>query len=384
MMIPTRMLPLVLKQIVRHRTRTLLTVGGVALAMFLFCCVQGLQNGVAAATERSAADTRLVVYRQSRFCPFASRLPERYLSTIESIPGVASAVPIKIVVNNCRASLDVVTFRGVPQHAVDTILARLHLLDGSIEAFRARSDAALVGASLASRRGLKVGDRFDAAGVTVSVAGIVASEEAQDRNVAYVDLAFLQQAAGRGGLGVVTQFNVTVDDPKRLEEVAKSIDEAFRHDADPTTTRSEKAFVAAAARDIVEIARFTRWLAAGCLLAVLALVGNAIVLSVQDRIAEHAVLQTLGFRGATIAWLVIAEGIVLGVAGGVVGGAAALVVLRWGGWAMSVEGISVELAGDTLAVALGIAAAALLGALAGLVPAWRAGRREIAECFRAV
>ena len=164
---------------------------------------------------------------------------------------------------------------------------------------------------------------------------------------------------------------------------AKSIDEAFRHDADPTTTRSEKAFVAAAARDIVEIARFTRWLAAGCLLAVLALVGNAIVLSVQDRIAEHAVLQTLGFRGATIAWLVIAEGIVLGVAGGVVGGAAALVVLRWGGWAMSVEGISVELAGDTLAVALGIAAAALLGALAGLVPAWRAGRREIAECFRA-
>jgi ABC-type lipoprotein release transport system permease subunit len=35
-------------------------------------------------------------------------------------------------------------------------------------------------------------------------------------------------------------------------------------------------------------------------------------------------------------------------------------------------------------IALGAATAAGVGVLAGLAPAWRAGRQEIARCFRAV
>ena len=64
----------------RHRTRTLLTLLGVAVAMFLFCGVQAMQAGVRQATEATARDTTLVVYRQNRFCPATSRLPEHYLS----------------------------------------------------------------------------------------------------------------------------------------------------------------------------------------------------------------------------------------------------------------------------------------------------------------
>ena len=61
--------PLILKQVVRQRTRTLLTVGGVAVAMFLFVAVQAMQAGVRRATQTTARDTTLVVYRQNKFCP---------------------------------------------------------------------------------------------------------------------------------------------------------------------------------------------------------------------------------------------------------------------------------------------------------------------------
>jgi hypothetical protein len=44
------MWPVVLKQVWRHRTRSLLTVSGVAVAMFLFVAVQALQEGVHEAT----------------------------------------------------------------------------------------------------------------------------------------------------------------------------------------------------------------------------------------------------------------------------------------------------------------------------------------------
>ena len=113
-MIAPRFIPVVLKQLWRHRTRSLLTVCGVTVAMFLFIAVQALQKGVHDATSISAADQTLVVYRENRFCPATSRLPEHYADRIAKVPGVAEVIPMKIVVNNCRAALDVITYRGVP------------------------------------------------------------------------------------------------------------------------------------------------------------------------------------------------------------------------------------------------------------------------------
>ena len=80
-----RFIPLILKQVVRNPTRSLLTMAGVAVAMFLFCTVRSMQRGVAEATRVSAADTTLVVYRENRYCPFTSRLPQHYQRRIESI-----------------------------------------------------------------------------------------------------------------------------------------------------------------------------------------------------------------------------------------------------------------------------------------------------------
>lgn len=383
-MIGPRLSPYVVRQALRRPTRTILTLSSVCVAMFLFVVVQALQHGVAAATRQTASDTTLVVFRENRFCPSTSRLPERYEREIARIDGVESVVPLKIVVNNCGASLDVVTFRGVPEESVGAVARDWSFLDGSLDAWRARSDAAIVGERLAERRRLRVGQSFDAAGVTVVVAAIVRSGSAQDQNVAYTHMAFLQRAATRGGVGEVTQFEVRVTDPSRLEEVGAKIDDLFRTDAAPTTTRPEKAFVAQAGADIVEIVRFTRLLGWACLAAVLALVTNAIVLSVRDRIKEHAVLQTLGFRGALIGRMVIAEGALLGLCGGVIGATAAYLFVRFGRFSLSNEGLSINVATDLTAVVIGVIVSAGVGALAGLTPAIQASRRPIAECFRAV
>ena len=387
-MIAPKFMPVVFKQLWRHRVRSVLTLSGVAIAMFLFIAVQTLQEGVRQSTQAAAGDTTLVVYRENRFCPAASRLPQFYVDRIEKIPGVVSAVPVKIVVNNCRASLDVVTFRGVPREDLagpKGWASKWQLIAGSVAEWEKRSDSALVGETLAARRGFKVGESFDASGVTVTVAGIIRSAEAQDQNVAYVHLDFLQQAAGKGGgLGSVTQFTVRVDDPAKMEQVAEAIDAEFRTEAEPTMTSPEKAFVAQAGADIVEIVKFTQWLGWGCLAAVLALVANAIVLSVQDRIKEHAVLQTLGFRSGLIARLIVSEGMLIGLLGGAFGTGIALSVVHFGNFTLSQEGLSIGVSASWSVLAWGLIISAGVGIVAGLVPAWRAGRREIASCFRAV
>ncbi|MFI4859231.1 MAG: ABC transporter permease [Phycisphaerales bacterium JB063] len=383
-MIGLKYWPFVLKQVLRHRVRTLLTIAGVATAMYLFVAIQAMQQGVAEATQASAADTTLVVYREDRFCPFTSRLPEYYLPQIERIEGVTSAVPVRVVVNNCRASLDVVTFRGVPnERFADTIGRDADITSGDLAGWQRRSDAALLGETLAARRGLKVGDQFDAAGITAYVAGIIKSDQPQDQNVAYVHLDYLQQQTDKK-LGTVTQFNVKVDDPAHLERVSNEIDALFGSAEQPTTTRSEKAFVAQVAGDMIELIGFTRYLGWGCLIAVLALVGNAIVLSVQDRIKEHAILQTLGFSGSLIGRLIVTEAVVLGVLGGVVGAAGALITIRLTRVSFSVDGLSIPIHADAMLLGMGLLIAVCLGITAGMVPAIQAARRPIATCFRAV
>ncbi len=380
-----KFLTLVFKRLLRTPVRTSLIGAGVAVAMFLFCMVEAMRIGVEQATRVTADDTVLVVYRENRYCPFTSRLPQYYQPRIEAIPGVVRAIPMKIEVSNCRASLDVVTFRGVQEEAfVEHYAPDFEVVDGSIEDWRRRTDAALVGESLAKRRGLRVGDRFSAANVTVSVAGIFRSSEPQDQNVAYTHLSFIQESSQRGGTGgVVTQFNVKVDSPQRLESVSEAIDEEFSRESEPTSTRPEKAFVAHAAGDILEIVRFASWLGWGSLAAVFALVANAIILSVQDRIREHAIFQTLGYAPRHIVALILLEGTVLGVAGGGVGALAAFLVTRQR-FSLTMEGLNLEVVSDPRLIATGLGLSVLLGLLAGLAPAVRASRREIAESFRAV
>jgi putative ABC transport system permease protein len=80
----------VLKQVVRHRVRSLLTDRRHRDAMFLFTAVQAMNEGVTRATTATANDTTLVVYREDRYCPATSQLPQDYQRRIEAVDGVVA------------------------------------------------------------------------------------------------------------------------------------------------------------------------------------------------------------------------------------------------------------------------------------------------------
>ncbi|NCC51095.1 MAG: FtsX-like permease family protein [Spartobacteria bacterium] len=369
------------KQLVRHRTRTLLTLLGVSCGMFLFTTVRAMQSTLDSATRIGAADTTLVVYRENRFCPETSRLPEYYADEMRGLPGVREVIPVKITVNNCGASLDVVVFRGVPPQTLLRYAPDIVLLDGSYETWQQTDDGALIGRLFAEKRGLRVGDAFEGAGVRVIVCGIIESPHAQDNQVAYVHLPFLQLASKRG-LGIVTQFNVRVDAIEQLESVASAIDERFRHEADPTYTQPEKAFFAQAAGEMIDLVSFTRWIGYASVLAVLGLIGNAIMLIVRGRVRENAILQTLGYPPVAILYLVLSEGAWLGAAGGGIGVGLVALFLNWRKPTFGNEGQIVALLPDAPTLVIGLALALALGLLASLWPALVASQKPIVESLR--
>src|SRR5262249_33086161 len=112
--------PYVLKSLWRNRTRTALTVSGAAVALFVFTFVGAVQEGLAGLTKGAEAERTLVVFQANRFCPSTSKLPQDYDRKIARLVGVADVVPIKVFTNNCRASLDVVVFNGLPAGKLKT------------------------------------------------------------------------------------------------------------------------------------------------------------------------------------------------------------------------------------------------------------------------
>ena len=370
------------KYVVRNRTRSILTVFGVATGMFLFGTIETMQDSLKNATEITANDTTLVVYRENRYCPSTSRLPEYYKDEIKKIKGVESVIPVQIVVNNCGTSLDVVVFRGIPADRINAISKNIEVLNGSVNEWLTREDGALIGANLAQRRRLDVGDSFDAAGVTVVVSGIIRSaESSQDDNVAYVHLPFLQKAS-RVGLGTVTQFLVKVSDSSLLNSVSRQIDNRFKTESEPTDTTPEKAFFASTAKELIELIGFSRWIGIASVFAVIGLIANTILIAVRSKISEHAILKTIGYSQLSISWLIISEAIILSVAGGIGGIGGASIFLHLQKITIGNEGLALAFIPSFSVWLKGFSLSLLLGIVAGVYPAWLAGRQSIASNLR--
>jgi putative ABC transport system permease protein len=377
-----RFLPYVLKSIWRNRTRTLLTISGAAVALIVFSVVGAVQHGLDELTRGDRSERLLIVFQANRFCPFTSKLPEDYASRIGRLPGVREVVPIQVFMNNCRASLDVVVFHGIPPEKLHSA-RELNLVSGSWDEFQKHRDAALVGQAVARRRGLSVGQRFSIGELTVTVAGIFQAAPAEE-NFVYTQLEFLQRTRSLHAVGTVTQFEVRLTDDANADAVARAIDDTFRGGQVVTDTRPRGVFEANAVGDLVDLVGFANYLAYACVGLVLALVATTTVMAVQDRIREHALLQTLGFTSSRIFSLVLIESLIVSLAGGLLGVGLALGFLSFSGLAVSTEGVTIAFLPSWSLLITGLIVSAVVGLLAGAIPAWQAGRAEIVTSLRQV
>jgi putative ABC transport system permease protein len=366
-------LPYAARTALRARMRSLLTLLGASLAMALFAFVRTVDDGVGALAARSQQPV-LVVFQDSRFCPLTSELPLRYEREIAAVPGVAAVLPTLVFVNACRSNLDLVTLHGVEPGGLER-LYDLEVLGGSVADWQARSDGALVGERLAQRRKLAVGARVRLGDVDVYVSGIVRCDFAGVANLAFVHLD--QLALARKRQGAATEFLVKVAPDADAEQVARRIDEHFRTDQARTDTKSMQAFVAAAVAEVAQVVSFARWLGYLAVVVIALVLANTVHISAESRTGEMAVLETVGMTKGRLLSLVAAEGIALGLLGGVIGTAIVVTLLRVFPVTLGVEGWGIDLAPSLHTVWQSLLVALLIAVLASLPPAFAVARRPL-------
>jgi putative ABC transport system permease protein len=376
-----KFLPLIVKTLWRHRSRTILTVSGSGVALFLFCIVGSLQEGMNDLTRRQEGKQSLVMFQANKFCPATSHLPEDYEFKIRELDGIREVVPIQVFTNNCRASLDVIVFYGVPPEKL-RVARDFGLLTGSWSDFETHQDAAVVGRAVAARRGIDVGDKFSIGDLTVQVAGIFSSDDPAEENYIYSHLEFLQRGKSVNLVGTVTQHEILLN--PGVDPVAKGqeIDELFRGGPVESDTRPKGVFQAESLGDLTQLISLAHYLGYACVGLVLALVATTTVMSVQDRVQEHAVLQTLGFTGLRVFRLVLSESVILSIAGGLLGVGAAMLVLQMSHLSLGAEAVTIAFQPSWRLAAIGFVVSIVVGILAGVAPGWHAARTAIVPALR--
>lgn len=376
-----KLLPYTLKTLWRHRSRTILTVSGSAVALFVFCFVGAVQEGMNDLQRRQAAKGSLIAFQANKFCPATSHLPQDYDQQIARLDGVREVVPVQVFTNNCRASLDVVVFYGVPPEKLRT--ARdFELLSGDWSEFEQHQDAAVVGRAVANRRGITVGDKFSIGELSVNVAGIFKSDDPAEENYIYSHLEFLQRGKGMNLVGTVTQLEILLNEGVDPLAKCEEIDEMFRGGPVETDTRPKGVFQANSLGDLTQLIGMAHYLGYACVGLVLSLVATTTVMSVEDRIKEHAVLQTIGFSGPRVFQLVMTESVLLSIAGGIIGVGAATIVLKLSSLSIGAEAVTIAFTPSIRLAVTGLIVSSIAGILAGIAPAFHAARTEIVPALR--
>lgn len=377
-----KFLPYILKTLWRHRSRTILTVSGSAVALFVFCFVGAVQQGMNDLQQRQESKQSLIMFQANKFCPATSHLPQDYESKIKRLDGIREVVPIQVFTNNCRASLDVIVFYGVPPKKLRAA-RNFELSSGNWSDFEEHQDSAVVGRAVASRRGLKAGDKFSIGTITVQVAGVFTSKDPAEENYIYSHLDFLQRGKGEDQVGTVTQHEILLESGVDVAAKGEEIDSLFRGGPVQTDTRPKGVFQAKSLGDLTQLIGLAHYLGYACVGLVLALVATTTVMSVQDRIKEHAVLQTLGFTGQRVFGLVLSESTLLSLAGGMLGVTVAMLVLQLSHLSVGAEAVTIAFRPSWSLAATGVLVSGIVGVLAGLAPGWHAARTQIVTALRA-
>lgn len=247
--------------------------------------------------------------------------------------------------------------------------------------FRPGVQELMVGAGAAQQfEGLEVGRTLRFRGSTWTVVGHFSSGDAYDSEL-WTDVGTLQGAWDRSGVSSVL---AQVGAASRIESMKARLTADPQLDVD---VRSQRDFFSGQSSQLNATIGILAAIVA-VIMAIGATFGalNTMYSAVSARTREIGTLRALGFGAAPVVASVMAEALLLSLAGGVLG--AAIAYAAFNGYAVSTLGggftqVAFEFAVTPALVLLGVGLALGIGFIGGLAPGIRAARIPVTEALRA-
>ena len=353
----------------RQWTRTLLTVVSVGVAIMGIVLLEALTDGlvvqVAALTFKNEVDLAAM---EAEASIDLSTIDERVVKRISALPGVKRAEGF---LTGYAATEDLPFFIIFGYHPAGQGIRHFQIVEG--EGLSANRQI-IIGRVAAENLKKEVGETIRIFNTPFRVAGIYETGVPFEDGGGVIRLRDAQMLFNQPRK--VSFIGLKVEDPDRVEEVRRRIEEAF-----PEVFVSMAADFAEGAVDI-KVTRSMTW-AITVLAIVVSAVGmtNTMVMSVFERTREIGVLRALGWRKSRVLGMILRESVVLSLASaliGVVGGVAVGQALN----ALPLVAGFIRLIFSPALLARALMIALVLGAVGGLYPAWHASRLQPLEALR--
>jgi len=373
-----------------RRLTTALTIGGVALVVFVFAAVLMLARGLEATLVDTGSADNVIVLRRSASSELVSQVDRGSAELLETAPEVAAAADgrpllsreIDLIINLNKKSTNTmgnVTVRGTSPHGLE-LRPGVRITAGRM--FRFGTHEMVVGKNIATRfQGVALGAEVAFGGDRWTVVGLFDAGGTGFDSEMWTDAEQVMQAFGRP---VYSSITFRLKDPGKFDAVKA------RLAADPRTQyiepKRERDFYREQSQAMATFIRILG-LVVTIIFSVGAMIGAMITMyaSVANRVVEVGTLRALGFRRLSVLGAFLIEALLLSLVGGGVGMVFASFLSFARVSTINFSSFSEIGFGFTLSVwvvALALMFAVVMGFFGGLLPAVRAARLNIVSALR--
>jgi len=373
----------------RRKSRTFLTLVSILAAFLLFGMLDATRAAFDSGDSVIGVDRLITTSRYS----IIQSLPASLQTRMEAIPGVKSVGSANWFGGIYQDPKNFVLSFAVSDNYLD-IYQEMVLPAEQRKAYASTRTGAIVGDALAKRFGWKVGDKiplqstifpqrngdktwpFDIVGIYTPAKGAANGTDQQF----FFHHKYFEDANAFHGIGTtVGWYVVKLTSADKADSVAKAIDALSANSDHETKTQTEQAFNASFAKQLGDIGLIVSAIMGAVFFTLILLTGNTMAQAVRERTNELAVLKTIGFSSQSVLGMVLAEGVLLLLLGGVLGlalaGVVVPIVAKGSGGMLNLPPIGAS------TWILGLALMVVIGALVGALPAIRAMRLNIVDAL---
>ncbi|APG03211.1 hypothetical protein BJI69_04340 [Luteibacter rhizovicinus DSM 16549] len=373
----------------RRKSRTFLTLVSILAAFLLFGMLDATRAAFDSGDSVIGVDRLITTSRYS----IIQSLPASLQTRMEAIPGVKSVGYANWFGGIYQDPKNFVLSFAVSDNYLD-IYHEMELPAEQRKAYETTRTGAIVGDALAKRFGWKVGDKiplqstifpqrngdktwpFDIVGIYTPAKGAANGTDQQF----FFHHKYFEDANAFHSIGTtVGWYVVKLTSADKADSVAKAIDALSANSDHETKTQTEQAFNASFAKQLGDIGLIVSAIMGAVFFTLILLTGNTMAQAVRERTNELAVLKTIGFSSQSVLGMVLAEGVLLLVLGGVLGlalaGVVVPIVAKGSGGMLNLPPIGAS------TWILGLMLMVVIGALVGALPAIRAMRLNIVDAL---
>ena len=232
---------LVLKNILRNKRRTLLTISSLVVSLFLIITLATVLTEFDKNSD-NASPLRLIA-RHSVSLGFT--MPMAHLQRIQTVPGVKNAMPF-----NWFGGIYIDEKNFFANFAVDAsklreIISELKMSDAEWQAFINDRQGAIVGKKLVKLYGFSPGQRITLKSpiynqsVEFVIRGVVTGG---DEKTLFFHQDYINELLPAWAKDQASTFSILANSPEDVPRISQTIDQIFANSDAPTKTETEKEF----------------------------------------------------------------------------------------------------------------------------------------------